>query len=180
MMAGGKISLLIIEAAGLDIGQATPLLLGEDRSTDIRCAIGDFKVENGLLNSEIFVFDTTDSNIAGNMHINLKDETIDAKAEVHPKDFSVLSARTPITVSGTLKHPSIGLDAEELAIRSASAVVLGVFLTPAAAIIPFIELGLGEDSNCRDLIQQARSPIKARTTSRTITKRKFKVRQKRR
>jgi AsmA family protein len=180
MMAGGKISLLIIEAAGLDIGQATPLLLGEDRSTDIRCAIGDFKVENGLLNSEIFVFDTTDSNIAGNMHINLKDETIDAKAEVHPKDFSVLSARTPITVSGTLKHPSIGLDAEELAIRSASAVVLGVFLMPAAAIIPFIEMGLGEDSDCRDLIQQARSPIKARTTSRTITKRKFKARQKRR
>ncbi|MGZ5008673.1 MAG: AsmA family protein [Methylobacter sp.] len=157
MMSGGKISLLIIEGAGLDIGQAAPLLLGKDKSTDIRCAIGDFKVDNGLLNSEIFVFDTTDSNINGRARINLKDETIDAKVESHPKDFSIGSARTPITVSGSLKKPVFGLDPKELAARTASAVVLGTFLTPVAAIIPFIELGLGKDSDCRGLIEQARS-----------------------
>jgi uncharacterized protein involved in outer membrane biogenesis len=156
MMSGGKISLLIIEGAGLDLGQAAPLLLGKDKSTDIRCVIGDFKVDNGLLNSEIFVFDTTDSNIDGNAHINLKDETIDAKVETHPKDFSVGSARTPITVTGRLKQPTIGLDPKQLAARAASAAVLGAFLTPVAAIIPFIELGLGEDSDCRGLIEQAR------------------------
>ncbi|MDD5580969.1 MAG: AsmA family protein [Methylobacter sp.] len=157
MMSGGKISLLIIEGAGLDIGQATPLLLGKDKSTDIRCAIGDFKVDNGLLNSDIFVFDTTDSNIEGTARINLKDETLNVKVEAHPKDFSIGSARTPITVTGRLKNPAIGLDPKELAARTAGAVVLGAFLTPLAAIIPFIELGLGEDSDCRELIQQARS-----------------------
>lgn len=157
MMTGGKISLLIVEAAGLDLGQAAPLLLGKEKSTDIRCAIGDFKVDNGLLNSEIFVFDTTDSNINGNASINLKDETINAKVESHPKDFSIGSARTPITVTGSLKKPTFGLDPKELAARTASAVVLGAFLTPLAAIIPFIELGLGEDSDCRGLIEQARS-----------------------
>ncbi|TAK63380.1 AsmA family protein [Methylobacter sp.] len=157
MMTGGKISLLIIEAAGLDLGQATPLLLGKDKSTDIRCVIGDFKVDNGLLNSEIFVFDTTDSNIDGYAHINLKDETIDAKVETHPKDISIGSARTPITVTGRLKQPTIGLDPKQLAARAAGAVVLGAFLTPVAAIIPFIELGLGKDSDCRGLIEQARS-----------------------
>ncbi|MGZ4955725.1 MAG: AsmA family protein [Methylobacter sp.] len=163
MMAGGKISLLIIEGAGLDFGQAAPLLLGKDKSTDIRCAIGDFKVDNGLLQSEIFVFDTTDSNIVGNARINLKDETIDAKVEAHPKDFSIGSARTPITVTGRLKHPTFGLDPKQLAVRTTSAVVLGAFLTPLAAIIPFIELGLGEDSDCRGLIQQARSHSETHT-----------------
>lgn len=157
MMTGGKISLLIIEGAGLDLGQAAPLLLGQDKSTDIRCAIGDFKVDNGLLNSEIFVFDTTDSNIDGDARINLKDETIDAEVESHPKDFSIGSARTPITVTGRLKQPTIGLDPKQLAARTAGAVILGAFLTPLAAIIPFIELGLGEDSDCRGLIEQARS-----------------------
>lgn len=164
MMTGGKISLLIIEAAGLDLGEATPLLLGKDKSTDIRCAIGDFKVDDGLFNSEIFVFDTADSNIEGNAHINLKDETIDAEVETHPKDFSIGSARTPITVTGRLKQPSIGLDPKQLAARTTSAVVLGAFLTPFAAIIPFIELGLGKDSDCRGLIEQARSHSGAQPT----------------
>lgn len=161
MMTGGKISLLIIEGAGLDAGQAAPLLLGKDKATDIRCAIGDFKVDNGLLNSQIFVFDTTDSNLEGYARINLKDETIDAEVESHPKDFSIGSARTPITVTGRLKQPTIGLDPKQLAARSAGAVVLGAFLTPIAAIIPFIELGLGEDSDCRGLIEQARSRSEA-------------------
>jgi len=156
LMSGGKISLLVVEAAGLDLGEATPLLLGKDKSTDIRCAIGDFKVEDGLLTSEIFVFDTTDSNIEGNARINLKDETIDAEVETHPKDISIGSARTPITVTGRLKQPDIGIDPKQLAARTASAVVLGAFLSPVAAIIPFIELGLGEDSDCKGLIEQAR------------------------
>ncbi len=156
MMSGGTISLLMVDAAGLNIGQAIPLLLGKDKSTHIRCAIGDFKVENGLLNSDVFVLDTTDSNIAGKMHINLKDEALEAKVEAHPKDFSLLSARTPITVGGTLKNPAIGLDPKELALRSTSAVSLGVLLSPLAAIIPFIELGLGKDSDCGELILHAR------------------------
>ncbi|HEY8157627.1 MAG TPA: AsmA family protein [Methylobacter sp.] len=161
LMSGGKISLLIVEAAGLDLGQATPLLLGKDKSTDIRCVIGDFKDENGLLTSEIFVFDTTDSKLNGKARINLKDETIDAKVEAHPKDFSVGSARTPITVTGHLKKPTIGLDPKELAARVASAAVLGAFLTPVAAIIPFIELGLGKDSDCKGLMEQARKHAEA-------------------
>jgi uncharacterized protein involved in outer membrane biogenesis len=161
LMSGGKISLLVVEAAGLDLGQATPLLLGKDKSTDIRCAIGDFKVEDGLLTSEIFVFDTTDSNIEGNARINLKDETIDAEVETHPKDFSIGSARTPITVTGRLKQPDIGIDPKQLAARTAGAVVLGAFLSPVAAIIPFIELGLGEDSDCKGLIDQARKHAEA-------------------
>ncbi|MGZ5009971.1 MAG: AsmA family protein [Methylobacter sp.] len=165
LMSGGKISLLIVEAAGLDLGQATPLLLGEDKSTNIRCVIGDFKDENGLLTSEIFVFDTTDSKLNGKAQINLKDETIDAKVEAHPKDFSVGSARTPITVTGQLKKPTIGLDPKELAARIASAAVLGAFLTPVAAIIPFIELGLGKDSDCKGLIEQARKHAEAHPTT---------------
>ncbi len=163
MMSGGTISLLIIDATGLNLGQAVPLLLGKDKTTTIRCAIGDFKVDNGLLNSDVFVLDTTDSNIAGEMRINLKDEALNAQVEAHPKDFSLFSARTPITVSGTLKHPSIGLDPKELALRGTSAAVLSVFLSPLAAIIPFIELGLGKDSDCGELIQHARHYTETKT-----------------
>lgn len=155
-MSGGEISLVIVEAAGIDIGELAPLLLGEDKNTRIRCMVGDFGVENGLLKSNIFVFDTTDTNIQGEATINLKNEAMDIRAEAHPKDQSLLSLKTPLTVKGTMKKPSIGIDPTELAAKGGVAAALGA-LFPPLAIIPFIELGAGEDSDCRDLIAQAKA-----------------------
>lgn len=156
-MSGGKISLLIIEAAGLDVAEAAPLLLDRDRSTHIRCAVGDFKVTNGILNSETFVFDTNDTNVAGDAQINLKTEALDIRVKAHPKDPSLFAAKTPIVVGGTLKNPAVGLSPGELGGRSVAAVALGALLTPVAAIIPFLEMGLGEDSDCSGLIRQAQA-----------------------
>ena len=39
-----------------------------------------------------------------------------------------------------------------LAMRIGSAVLLGIFATPVAALIPLVETGPGEDNNCRALI----------------------------
>lgn len=155
-MSGGEISLVIVEAAGIDLGELAPLLLGEDKNTRIRCAVGDFGVKDGLLTSNIFVFDTTDTNIQGEATINLKNEAMDIRAEAHPKDQSLLSLRTPLTIKGTMKKPSIGIDPVNLAAKGGVAAALGV-LFPPLAIIPFIELGTGEDSDCRDLIAQAKA-----------------------
>lgn len=156
LMSGGKIDLLLIEAAGLDLGDALPLILGNEKSTDIRCMIGDFTVRDGLLKSDTLVFDTADSNINGSLSTNFKTEQMNGKIEVHPKDFSILSARTPILLSGTLKKPSVSLEKKELLIKGAAAAALGALLTPVGALIPFIELGLGKDSDCAGLIRQAR------------------------
>lgn len=154
-MSGGQISLTLIEAAGIDIAELAPLLFGSDQTTRIRCAVGDFKVNDGILTSDIFVFDTTDSNLQGDAVIDLREETINAIIHTSPKDQSILALKTPVTVSGKLKSPSIGLEPLELGARGVGAAVLGA-LFPPAAIIPFIELGLGEDSDCRELIAIAR------------------------
>lgn len=158
IMSGGQISLLIIEASGLDIAESTALLLDHDKTTHIRCGVGDFKVTDGILDSETFILDTNDTNVQGKAKINLRDETINAQIKAHPKDPSLLAARTPITISGKLKKPSIGLSPGELGGRGAIAAILGTVLTPVAAIIPFIELGMGEDSDCKGLIAQAQKP----------------------
>lgn len=155
LMSGGSISRLIVDAAGLDLGHATPLLLDQDKPTGIRCMVGDFDVKDGMLNSDAFVFDTTASNINGEAHVNLRDESINAKIESHPKRASV-AALTPIVVGGHLAGPSIGLDPKEEGARVGAAAVLSAFLTPLAGIIPFIELGLGKDSDCKGLIEAAR------------------------
>jgi uncharacterized protein involved in outer membrane biogenesis len=154
LMEGGTVSKLIIDAAGLDFGKATPELLGKDQSTDIRCVIGDFGDKNGLLKSNIFVVDTTASNIQGNATISLKDETLNIKIEAHPKSVS-LSARTPIDITGPFRSPSVGLDPAGLAERGVAAAALSIF-TPLASIIPFIEPGLGKDSDCQHYVDEAR------------------------
>jgi uncharacterized protein involved in outer membrane biogenesis len=156
VMADGSMSELLVDAAGLDIGNATPLLLGSDKAAAIRCAVMDFPVADGLLNSKIFVIDTSISTIGGHARVNLKDETIDAEIEAEPKSPTI-TAHAPILVNGPLKHPSIGLDPKEAAARGTAAGVISVFLTPLAAIIPFIETGVGKDSDCSGLIDQARA-----------------------
>lgn len=155
IMAGGRISLLLVEASDLDVGQALPLFLGDDRSTAIRCGVADFGVKNGILNSKVFVLDTADSLLVGNVGIDLKRELINAKLDSKPKDNSLLSAQTPITVKGKLKKPSVGIDAAQAGARGAVAAILGTLLTPFAAILPFIETGDVQNADCRSLINNA-------------------------
>jgi uncharacterized protein involved in outer membrane biogenesis len=169
LMSGGTMSQLIVDAAGLDVGGAATDLLGSDKSAGIRCAVLDFPVTQGILDSKIFVIDTTISTIGGHARIDLRNETIDGKIETEPKSPTI-TAHAPILISGDLKHPSIGLDPKEAAARGVAAGVLSVFLTPLAGIIPFIETGLGTDSDCNGLVGQARAHMQAVPTEALPTK----------
>ena len=157
IMSGGKISLLLVEASDIDIGQAFPLFLGKDRATELRCGVADFNVKDGILTSKAFVIDTADSLLHGDMAINMKNERIAAKLQANPKDASLFSAQTPIVVGGKLKDPSIGLDPVEGGARIGAAAILGTLLTPFAAIIPFIEIPDQKNANCRALIERAKN-----------------------
>ena len=152
IMSGGQISRLLIEASDIDIGEALPLFLGKDKSTNIRCGVLDFAVRDGMLKSKTLVLDTGDSLLVGRADINLKEEKINARLDAKPKDQSLLSARIPITLSGDLKSPSIGLDPERTGARSAAAIALGTLLTPFAALLAFVERGDAENVDCHALI----------------------------
>lgn len=156
IISRGQISLLLIEASDVDLGEAIPLFLGKDKSTKIRCGVADFDVKDGQLNSKTFVLDTNDSTLVGNVDIDLKQEKIDARLDAKPKDNSLLSARIPITLSGNLKSPRIGLDAEKTGARGAAAIALGTLLTPFAALLAFIDTGDAKDTDCHALISAAK------------------------
>jgi uncharacterized protein involved in outer membrane biogenesis len=157
VMSGGKLSNLLLELVGIDIAEALGFVIGEDKPVAVRCAVADFKVTDGLLKTQTFVIDTTDTNVTGEGTINLKNEKMDLKLEAHPKDPSLLSARTPVTIGGSMADPKFGIDPKQAVARGAAAVVLGALLTPLAALLPMIELGLGEDSPCHKLITQAQT-----------------------
>ncbi|MGE5514885.1 MAG: AsmA family protein [Bacteroidota bacterium] len=155
LMAGGSLSALLVEAAGLDIAKALGLVLSEDRPMAVRCLVADLDLTGGTANTRALVLDTTDAVIVGQGAIDLGQEGLNLQFEAHPKDPSPLSARAPIHVTGRLGSPEVAVDAGTEAARGGVAAVLGVLLTPLAALIPFLEPGLGEDRDCRHLIAEA-------------------------
>ena len=64
---------------------------------------------------------------------------------------------------GTLADPKVRPD-KELEIRGGAAVALGVFLTPLAALLPTIQLGLGEDHDCKALLGHVETEARAQGT----------------
>src|SRR3546814_17717588 len=85
-MGRGQISNLLMELAGIDIYESLKFLIGKDHKVPIRCAFGDFSVEDGLMNSRALAFDNTDTIIVGEGTVNLRAETLALLLNPRPKD----------------------------------------------------------------------------------------------
>jgi uncharacterized protein involved in outer membrane biogenesis len=146
-MGRGRISNLVMELAGLDIAEALKFLVQGDRNIPIRCAFGDFRVEDGVATAQSLAFDTTDTLIVGEGTVSLKSETLQLRLRPRPKDRSLLSLRSPLIVEGTFKQPRFHPDYARVGLRGAIALVLGN-IAPPAALLATLELGPGEDADC--------------------------------
>ena len=151
---GGKVSRFLMELAALDLWGVTKTKLKGDEPVDIRCAIGDFAVKDGVMHPNAFVFDTQVVNIQGDGTINLKNEAMDLKLKPEPKDRSIASLNSPLYIKGTFGKPQIAPDAGKLAAKGLGALIMGA-INPLLAVLPLMKEGKDKDSPCRQLIQQA-------------------------
>lgn len=151
-MGEGRISLLAMEVAGLDIAESLAFLGKKEKTVPVRCMVTSFDVRNGIMDARAIVLDTTDTVVTGKGAISLRNEKIDLELMADPKDWSPLSVRTPIEIKGTFKAPKPGIKAGAPVARGAAAIALGVILTPLASVLAFIDPGTGEDVNCGALI----------------------------
>ena len=150
-MTGGELSNLLVEFVGLDGGEAIKFLVGGDRKTPIRCAVGSFKVRNGVATSESIVLDTGDTNIGGAGTVNLRDEMLDITLRPQPKDMSILSVRSPIRLHGPFADPDVSVNKGPIVARAGASILLSL-VNPLAALIPLVETGPGKDSDCTTLL----------------------------
>lgn len=153
-MDEGKISKFLMELVALDVWNIVRVKLKGDEEVDIRCAIADFRVKDGVMETNALVFDTTLVNVAGGGKVNLKNEEMDLTLKPHPKDRSLASLRSPLYIRGTFGAPHVGPNWGQLGAKGAGAIAMGV-LNPLLAVLPLIEEGKGKDSNCGQLIAQA-------------------------
>jgi uncharacterized protein involved in outer membrane biogenesis len=132
---------------GLDLAQALGVLIRGDHPLPLNCARFDLQARNGVLEPRLAVIDNRDTTVRIDGNVNLQDESLALRLVARPKDWSPLSLRTPITVSGTLGKPDVGIEGRRLAGRVIGALALGAAAGPAAAVIPLIEPG---DKNAGD------------------------------
>jgi AsmA family protein len=146
-MGRGQVSNLLMELAGIDIAEALKFLVKGDRRIPVRCAFGDFAIQDGVMRTRSLAFDTTDTIIIGEGNISLRDETFDLRLRPRPKDRSLFALRSPLLVGGTFRDPSFRPDMKRVGLRAAIALTLGN-IAPPAALLATLELGPGENASC--------------------------------
>jgi AsmA family protein len=164
IVPSGAMRKAFAELTGIDVLNGLGLLLTNDKSsTGLRCAVGQFDAHDGILSTRQLTLDTDDVLIQGQGTVNLKDETVDMSIEGHPKVFRIGRLRAPITVGGSIDHPSVGIKAGAALGQGGVGAALGL-LNPFAAILAFVDPGLAKDANCAVLTQtaaQGKAPVKA-------------------
>lgn len=148
IMGEGRISILILELAGLDIAEALAVLIDdENRQVTLRCAYADFEVVDGIATARSVALDTTDTALLLRGDLSLRDESLDLRLLPRPKDSSPLAVRTPIRIGGTFADPSIAPEAGPLLLRGAAVAALAA-IAPPLALLGLIETGPGKDLDC--------------------------------
>lgn len=153
IMTGGDLSAVLVSLSGLQFGNALVSALGLPERLEVRCAVVAMPLTAGVLDTRVAVIDTESDNILGDGSVDLKTERLDYQVRTVAKRPAVGSVPAPIRITGPLKSPAIAPGAEAAA-RGGAAAVLGTVLTPLAALIPTIQLGVGKDTDCGELIRR--------------------------
>lgn len=156
VVPGGEIREAFAELLGINVVKGLGLLLAKDQSkTDLRCAVAHFQAKDGVLTANQIVFDTEPVLGTGRGSINLATERIDFRIAGQPKEPRLIRLMAPITIKGPIKSPKLGVEAGTAVAQGGIAALLTTLVTPLAAILPFIDLGLAKDAACGALITEA-------------------------
>lgn len=156
VVSNGEISKMMMEKIGLHLWEILELKMTGDRLVKLRCGVADFNVKQGNMHADALVFDTEVTTIIGTGSINLAQETLDLTLNQKTKNTSPLALRAPIYIRGSFAAPEVQVDKGRMAARGLGAIVLGM-INPLLAVIPLIDPGPGKDSDCGQLVRDAKA-----------------------
>jgi AsmA protein len=156
VVAGGEISKLMMEKVGLHLWEILELKVTGDKLVKLRCGVADFSVKNGIMRADALILDTQVTTIVGTGNIDLGQEKLDLTLNQKTKNTSPVALRSPIYVRGSFAKPDVEVDKGRVAARGLGALALGL-INPLLALIPLIDAGPGKDSDCGQLVRDARA-----------------------
>ncbi|MDB5433333.1 MAG: AsmA family protein [Caulobacter sp.] len=153
---GGQMRQAFAELLGVNASAGLLKLLTHDQhETPIRCAVAEFDVKNGVMSANRIVFDTGVVVAGGSGWVNLDTERMNLRLEGHSKKFRIVRVIAPITLTGPLRSPKIGVDTSKLVGQGGIGAVLGAVVSPIAAVLPFVSAGGAKDADCAALLAHA-------------------------
>lgn len=156
VVPGGEVREAFAQLLGVNVVKGLGLLLSKDQTkTDVRCAVAHFQAKDGVLTANRIIFDTEPVLGAGSGTIDLRTERMNFRIEGRPKKAQLIRLMAPVTVTGPMVQPKVGVEAGKAIAQGGVAAALGALVTPIAAILPFVDLGLAKDAACGSMIAQA-------------------------
>lgn len=160
LVSKGTISKELLETAGLNIANIVIGKLFGDKQVVLTCLAGDFGMTDGVLQTRAFTLETEDALVEMAGQINFANEQLDLDIKPDNKSLRVFTLRSPLYVKGTFKNPDVGVKPGPLAARAGAAIALGI-VAPFAALLPLLNLGTNDTSDCAALLAKVEKPAKA-------------------
>jgi len=162
VMPHGTIRQSFAELMGINATKGLFQLLTKDpHQTDIRCAVADFQIRNGVMQASNTVFDTGVTRVGGGGTVNLNDESLKLVFKGKPKKFRLTRINAPIVIGGHLSAPKFGID-------PGPAVVQGGLALALNTLLPFVGIDYAKDANCSALMAEMQAkgaPVTAKVAA---------------
>jgi uncharacterized protein involved in outer membrane biogenesis len=154
-----------VQLSELDIGVFLQKMFEKKlkEPVQINCGLIAFTVRDGVAVADPILIDTRKNVMLGRGSFSFKDESLDLALRADGKKFSLFSGQSPIGVGGYFASPVIDPISPELLARAGTGLALGVFASPFAAILAFIDVGDAKSAACGPVLAGARA-IAQRTT----------------
>lgn len=150
---GGDVSALLPDLLGLKLGAAILSAIGIPDRSKLECLVADMPLRNGIVHTNSLLLQTGTTRTTGSGTVSFRDNTLDYAVTTRSIHMQILSLPGAVHIFGPLQSPNI-LPGAELIGRTAASIGLGV-LFPPAALIPTIQLGVGEGSACEKAVREA-------------------------
>jgi len=112
-LPSGMVRDSLAELTGVDLRGLGLLLTKNQKEVPVRCGVADFQAHDGTLTAKNLVLDTAPVLITGEGMVHLDTETLDLMLRGYPKNVRFLQLRSPIAIRGTIKTPSVAIQAHD-------------------------------------------------------------------
>lgn len=158
----GTLSRELLNLAALNVGSVVVAkLFGDDTEVQLRCAVADFSVRQGLAQTRVAKLATPEANVEATGSIDLSRELLDLRIKPESLKWKFFSLRTPLYVRGSFSQPKVGLETGPLLLRAGAAVAAAAAAPLALALVPITVPAADDDVHCSQLLAQGQAAVRA-------------------
>ena len=160
-----------VQLSELDIGTFVQKLLQKKlkKPVQINCGLIAFTVRDGIAAADPILIDTDQNVITAKGGFSFRNEAIDLNVRANAKKFSLFSAQSPLGAERLFRAArAMAIVSPQLITRGAVGLGLGIFASPLAAVLAFVDLGDAKSADCGPVLQGATAAAQRTTKGKPL------------